>query len=377
MELVRLPGRPANWDALIRSYEDKTLFHESCWLDHVLDIHPGSRIDYFVIRDGGADVGHFCAHRVRKLGLPIYGSPLPGTGTNYMGPLTCSGVDRRALVRAILRACWRNGVAHLELSAAWLDEDVARSSGLAVDRVGTHLVPLPPTEAEAWASMKSTARNRVKKANGAGLVAEVTTDPAVVDEFFAQLGEVFGKQGMAPPYSIERPRSLFRHLIGADRLLAVRVRNDGEVVAAGLFPHDERCIYFWGAGSWLKSQHLCPNELLQWTVIRSAVELGIPLYDMCGARSQFKDKFGGSDVPYHLCSRSLIPLLSPARRAYRRLHWWRLRFRGALRARGMTVGEATPSTWGTTSLPDPTGVATRTTSTSEQSERSANARGIQ
>jgi GNAT acetyltransferase-like protein len=342
VELVRLPGRPANWDALIQSYEDKTLFHESCWLDHVLDIHPGSRIDYFAVRDSRAEVGYFCAQRIRKFGLPIYGSPLPGTGTNYMGPLARAGVDRAALVRAILKACWRNGVAHLELSAASLHEDVARSSGFTVDRIGTHIIPLPATEAEAWAGMKSTARNRVKKANRVGLAAEVTTDPSVVDEFFEQLCEVFGKQGMAPPYGIERPRSLFRHLTPADRLLAVRVRRDQEVVAAGLFPHDERCIYFWGAGSWLKSQHLCPNELLQWTVIRRAVELGIPMYDMCGGRSQFKDKFGGSDIPYDLYSRSLIPLLSPARRAYRRFHWWRLRFRGALHARRTTAREATP-----------------------------------
>jgi hypothetical protein len=330
LELVRLRGRPADWDTLIRRYDGKTLFHESCWLDHLLDIHPGSRIDYFVVRDGGADVGYFCAQRLRKFMLPIYGSPLPGTGTNYMGPVMRSGVDRVAVVQAILRACRRHGVAHLELSAAWLDDDVATSTGLLVDRGLTHVVPLPATEAEAWAGMKSTARNRVKKAERAGLLVDLTSDPAVVDHFFEQLGEVFGKQGMATPYSIERPRSLFRRLMRAGRLLAAWVKHDEEVIAAGLFPHDDRHIYFWGAASWLKAQHLCPNELLHWRVIQRAVELGIPAYNMCGGESQFKDKFGGRDVPYHLYSRSLVPLLSPARRAYRRLHWWRLRLRGVL-----------------------------------------------
>jgi GNAT acetyltransferase-like protein len=338
VELVRLPGRPADWDALIGGYEGKTLFHESCWLDHVLDIHPGSRIDYFVVRDGGDEVGCFCAQRVRKFALPIYGSPLPGTGTNYMGPLVRPGLDQHALIQAILRACWRNWAAHLELSAPLLDPEVAHSSGLAVDLGVTHVVPLAATEAEAWAGMKSTARNRVKKAERQGLVVELTTDPAVVDQFYEQLGEVFGKQGMAAPYGIERPRSLFRRLMPAGRLLAVRVQHQDEVVAAGLFPHDDRCIYFWGAGSWLRFQHLNPNELLQWTVMRRGVELGIPMYNMCGGESQFKDKFGGSDVPYYLYSRSLVPLLSHARRAYRRLHWWGLRLRGALRARGARGG---------------------------------------
>jgi hypothetical protein len=61
----------------------------------------------------------------------------------------------------------------------------------------------------------------VKKAERAGLRAELTTDPAAVDHFFEQLSEVFGKQGMARPYDIARPRSLFRRLMPAGRLLAV------------------------------------------------------------------------------------------------------------------------------------------------------------
>jgi hypothetical protein len=343
VELVRLPGRPANWDALIRCFEDKTLFHETCWLDHLLDIHPGSRIDYFVVRDGGADVGYFCAQRLLKLGLPVYGSPLPGTGTNYMGPLVDPGVDQRALIHALVRACWRNGAAHLELSAARLDEGVARTTGLEVDRSVTHLVPVPSAEDAAWAAMRSTARNRVKKAHQAGLIAEATTDPAVVDHFYQQLGEVFGKQGMARPYGIGRPRSLFHRLAPAGRLLSVWVHHDQEIVAAGLFPYDERCIYFWGAGSWLASQHLCPNELLHWTVIRRAVEMGIPMYNMCGGGSQFKDKFGGTDVAFNLYSRSIVPLLSSARRAYRRLHWWGLRFRGYWARHAVTTRPRQPS----------------------------------
>lgn len=331
VELIRLASRPADWDLLIKNYEQKTLFHESCWLDHITDIHPRSRIDYFVIRDGGADLGYFCAQRIRKFGLPIYGSPLPGTGTNYMGPLCQVDTDKRALIEAIVHACRRSGAAHLELSAAWLSDELAAATRLSVDRRLTHLVPLPETEQEAWGCIKSTARNRVKKAMREGLIAEITSDPAVIDQFFEQLCEVFGKQGMAPPYGIERPRSLFQRLTAANRLLAVRVRHDDEVMAAGLFPYDDRCIYFWGAGSWIKFQHLCPNELLQWTVIRCAVERGIPTYDMCGGESRFKDKFGGSDVSYNLYSRSLIPLLSPARQAYKQFHWWRLRFRGAQR----------------------------------------------
>jgi lipid II:glycine glycyltransferase (peptidoglycan interpeptide bridge formation enzyme) len=105
----------------------------------------------------------------------------------------------------------------------------------------------------------------------------------------------------------------------------LRVYHEEDVLATGLFPYDERCIYFWGAASWLRAQHLNPNELLHWHVIKYAVENGLKAYNMCGGHSQFKDKFGGSDVPYVHYSRSSLPGMQWAREYYRKLHYARLR----------------------------------------------------
>jgi len=333
MQLQRLPSRPDEWDDWIRKYEQKTLFHESVWHDYLMSIVPGARVDYFVIVDGAETVGLFCALRVTKFALPVYGSPLPGTGTNYMGPLVQSGVDQTELARALLRMCRRHRIAHLELASPSVDETSLSAAGFQVHRSVTHLVPLASTEEAAWGELRSTCRNRVKKAEKMGVVAEVTDDPTIVDHFMAQYEEVYGKQGMVLPFGIDRPRALFRQLLPASRLLPVWVRHEGEIVAAGLFPYDERAIYFWGAASWLAHQHLCPNELLHWAVMREAVRRGIPAYNMCGGTSQFKDKFGGSDVPYNHYSRSLVPLLSIARDVYRRLHFQQLRLRGLFRPR--------------------------------------------
>lgn len=331
--LVQLPERPVDWDALIRDYNTKTLFHESCWLDHVLSIHPEGRIDYFEIREGEDRVGYFCALRVTKLGLPIYGSPLGGTGTNFMGPLVNRAVDQKALLAAIGRLASPRRFLHIELSNPWLETELLAGVGFEVHPSVTHMVPLDCDEEEAWSRMTGTARNRVRKAEKNGLQVDASPGPEVVDAFYEQFIEVYGKQGMAPPFPVDRVRSLYQHLVPAGRLLTLAIRHEGRPVATGLFPYDEHAIYFWGAASWLADQKLCPNELLHWSVMRFAVERGIPAYNMCGGTSRFKDKFGGADVPYLHYSRSSLPGLRVLRRWYRAYHWWSLKRKGSLAVR--------------------------------------------
>ena len=325
LEYRPLPGRPTDWDELICRFDTKTLFHHSAWLDHVLDIHPEGRMEYFEIRDGAATIGYHVGLRIRKGPLPIQGTPLGGTGTNFMGPLVPADVDQEAVVRGLLALGGVRRFLHLEIANPWLQRPLMERLGFHVQEGVTHVVPLPATEDEAFAVLKSTARNRVRKAQKNELIVEEAQDAAIADQFFEQFIEVYGKQGMTTPFDVERPRSLWRRLAPAGRVLSLRIRHGDEVVATGLFPYDERCIYFWGAASWLRHQHLNPNELLHWEVMRFAVRRGIPAYNMCGGASQFKDKFGGADVPYDTYFRSSIPGLWRVREWYRSRHFSGLR----------------------------------------------------
>ena len=331
IELLPLQDFPSDWDQRVQAFASKTLFHERCWLQHVASIHPAGRIQLYQLQDGGGVMGYFPGIRVRKALVTLFGSPLPGTGTNYLGPLLAEEAAVPEVIEALFRRCRRERVMHLELAHPWLDRRSTRELGLESHPGVTHIVPLPSSQDAAWASLKSTCRNRVRKAEKGGLVCELAPDISVVQHFHQQYVEVYAKQGLAIPFGIERPRSLYQNLLPAGRLLPLWVKYQNEIVAAGLFPYDQHAIYFWGAASWMKYQHLCPNELLHWTVIRLAIEKGIPSYNMCGGTSQFKDKFGGSDVPYVRYSKSFLPGLSQARQIYEWLHRAGLRLRGALR----------------------------------------------
>ncbi len=78
MELVRLAVRPPDWDQQIQRFPNKSLFHESAWLDYVRSSHPRREIEYFEIRRGPECIGYFCAIRTKKFIFILWGSPFPG-----------------------------------------------------------------------------------------------------------------------------------------------------------------------------------------------------------------------------------------------------------------------------------------------------------
>ena len=338
MELIRLDDKPANWDEEIKRFDTKTLFHESCWLEHIQTIHKRGKFEFFEIRKNDLKLGYFCALVIRKAFIKIYGSPLGGTGTNFMGPVVNFDIDQTELIEALKTVVKWPSLTHLEIANEWLDDKVMQFHGFETHPGVTHIVDLPENEDEAWNNLKSSCRNRIRKAENNGLVVEVVEDLSLADEYYEQFIEVYAKQNMVTPFGADRPRSLMQSLVPANRILPLRISHQGEVVATGLFPFDENCIYFWGAASWLKYHKLCPNELLHWEVIKHAIAKGIPRYNMCGGTSQFKSKFGGADVPNNRYSKSSLPMMRQARRLYQKAHFARLKTAGWLSARRKESG---------------------------------------
>jgi hypothetical protein len=262
---------------------------------------------------------------VRKFIFKVLGSPLPGTGTNYMGPVVNAGIDQGKLITAIEVMCRRERLVYFELCNDLFSSDIMTLKEFHIGNSITHKIVVADDEESAFNNLRSTCRNRIRKGQKNRLKAEKTNDPGIVDVFFDQYKEVYGKQGKTTPFDIGRVRSLYECLHPSKRLLAVWVRNnDGKVLATGLFPYDENAIYFWGAASWLKYHKFSPNELLHWEVIKFAVQHKIKEYNMCGGGSQFKNKFGGDDVPHIKYYKSLSKSFYLLRRFYKKWHFFKL-----------------------------------------------------
>jgi hypothetical protein len=303
-----------DWDTVIRRYDTKYLFHETCWL-RFLQRSQGATVHGIKLLDpDGAVVGYFCGATVRKGLFRLLGSPLQGWTTNFMGPLV-NEVHTESLLRALDQFCRSLGANYIELSNPALPADTMRAAGYELDPDMTFLVTID-SEAAMWGRLKSECRNRVRRGLKNGLQVERATDPAFVRQYYDQLKEVFLRQGLVPTYGEDRVQTLWDTLMPAGKLLALRVRRGDETVATGLFPHDERAIYFWGGASWPSAYSLYPNELLHWNAMLFALERGVPTYNMCGGGS-FKPKFGGAQIVTERWFKALTPAARIGRRAFK------------------------------------------------------------
>jgi len=292
------------WDELTASYQDRRLFQRRAWLDY-LSASRGAEIRMLAILKGEERVGYLCGGILRKGPFRVFGSPLTGWGTNHMGPLTYASVNQDALLEAL--DCWARDerlsmteIDHPMLLDVALERHTYRGTPLP-----TYVVSLASGNQEGmWTGLKSTARNRIRKALKAGLSVEETKDPRVAEEFYDQYLAVTDRRRTAPTYPRSYPRLLVSILGQADLLWALRVRDqNGRVLATGLFPHDEHAVYFWGGACWREALPLCPNDLLHWQLMCLAATRGLDTYNMCGI-GQFKRKFGGRVVVtkrWHKC----------------------------------------------------------------------------
>ncbi len=288
------PGEMARWDELIAPYEGRELFHQTAWLDY-LAATRGIDVVHWAIRADDSTIGYLCGGVLRMGPFRILGSPLRSWGTNVMGPLFEPGVDQSRLLEALDRLALSERLAMTELEQPMLSQAALEGAGF--ERVGdwTYFVPLTPEEPEAmWRALESTCRNRIRKAQTGGLRVEDTDDPAVVDEYYDFYRDLIRRKGRRPPFGRETPRVLFSHLKKADSLFAMRVTDPaGRLLSVGLFPHDERTMYFWSGASLEEGHPLCPNDLLHWSAMRLAASRGLRLYNMSGY-GRFKRKFGGT-----------------------------------------------------------------------------------
>jgi CelD/BcsL family acetyltransferase involved in cellulose biosynthesis len=302
--LPLLPNEVARWDELITRYESCELFHRKAWLDY-LAASRGLEIPLWAIRGNSDTVGYFCGGVLRKGPFRILGSPLKSWGTNFLGPLVNRDIDQMAFLKALDDLAERERFAMVELENPLLGDDLMERAGYRPVAQPTYVVSLTPGDTQVmWRRIDLKSRQKVRKAKRARLIVEETDDIGLTDEFFDQFVEVLSRKNLFPPYDRNCPRLLFQHLRPQGLLIALRVSEpSGRTVATGLFPHDEKTLYFWGGASRMDSWNYSPNDLLQWTVMEMASRRGLIVYNMCGF-GYFKSKFGGtlqSPKRWHKC----------------------------------------------------------------------------
>jgi hypothetical protein len=286
-----------------------TVYQTPAWLAFLSAAQGGEPV-VAALKDGHRPIGYFTGMIIRKAGLRILGSPLPGWTTDYMGLVLSARTDRRAAVRALINFAFEQlRCVHLEVMDRNLTLDDL--DGLDVQHRLYHgfEIDLTKDETELFANMTSACRRCVRKAQKEGVVVEAVNELRFVDEYYAQLQDVFAKQHLVPTYDLERVRQLVKHVHPTGNLLLLWARDrGGRCIATGIFPHMNGVMYFWGGASWRVYQGLRPNEAIQWEAIKFAKRNGLCSYDM-GGGGDYKKKYGGSEIEIPWFRKSKYPWL--------------------------------------------------------------------
>ena len=326
------PEELLRWDKLVTGFENCRVVHKLGWM-RSLEACVKGRPLYLVYERGGEIVGCLPGFLVNMGPLRIFGSPLPGWQTLSMGPVyDRDRLSSREMIPALVEYLEnRYGVHHVELLAEGLDHEVMEAMGFQAKPSATFRAPLfPGDEARALKGLKESARRNVRRAVKLGLVVKFEEDESFVREHYDQLVEVYARGGNVIPFSEKRALEFFRQMKLSGNLLAVSVSlpGGGPCIATGTFTVEGKELLLWMWAHRTRYRWYRPTELMTWTVMQKAMELGCDSVDFMG-RGDFKAKFGAElGVSKYRWVRSRYKWLLQVRLLAERGYRWQQSFRG-------------------------------------------------
>jgi len=332
----RLDFSQVPWEELDR-FADRTVFQTREWIRFIAETQNATPV-VAELREGDAVLGYFTGLTFRRLGIRILGSSFPGWTTPYIGFNLRPGVPRRLALEALEHFAFRElKCLHMEISDRNFSVEDGAQLGFAVGSYDSYATDLTRPEEELFQNMESAARRCIRKAEKSGVKIEEAGDEVFADEYYAQLQEVFAKQGLVPTYPLERVRKLVHHLLPTGRLLLLRARDaENNCIGTGIYPGYNKVAEFWGNASWRKYQQLRPNETLHWYAIRYWKRRGAEVFDW-GGGGTYKEKYGVQPISVPWFRKSRYAWLDAARQHARTLFDIKHRMLGKLRGGAQRV----------------------------------------
>jgi hypothetical protein len=322
----------AGWDELVTGFENYRVVHKLGWMRSLEACVKGKPL-YLVYEKEGRVAGCLPGFVVNMGPLKLFGSPLPGWQTLSMGPVFDPGLlSAREMMSALIGYLEKNyGVHHIELLSDGLDAGVMEGLGFQCKPTATFAAPMfPGDEAATMKRLKESARRNVKRAVKLGLVVKFEEDESFVEEHYDQLVEVYARGGNAIPFTKKRALEFFRHMKESGNLLAVSVHlpGGGPCIATATFTAEGKELLLWMWAHRTRYRWYRPTELMTWTVMKRAMELGCDHVDFMG-RGDFKAKFGAElGVSKYRWVRSRYRWLLQVRMLAERGYRWQQALRG-------------------------------------------------
>lgn len=270
-------------------------FHTPAWLELQAAAFGGEPLCAGLFR--GNVLADVIPIVVRRKGPFHIGSSPIHVGTPYGGP-TGTAIDGEVGDRLVGLAK-ENRISFLDVH---LDPRVGASGDpLVVEKHSTYVLDLGNGKESVFERFESRCRRAIRKAERLGVVVrEMTTDD--VPSYRKMAKETYAKSDQSPPLPTKFVEGVLTNPNLRSQTLSLVAHVDGESVAAGIFPWGGDTVYYVDGVSSRAGTQYAPNNLLHWTVIQRAIDLGLRRYDLVGASIRsiafFKRSFGAQETTH-------------------------------------------------------------------------------
>ncbi len=316
------------WDRIITSHPDHTVYHLSSWHSVLENCFKGTILRFDILHNGHI-CGHWCGLIVKKYGMNIFGSPLPGTGTDYMHPLFKNEIFLPDFLNGLKNWAIKNNIAHIEIGGTYFNPETLKLFGFTTANTKTFRIDLSPGENEIWKNLKPAMRNKVRKAEKNGISVTVDHSEQFADLYYDMLKTVFNRKGLQPTYDLERVRKVLQYLKTEKRIIPLIAKNNSTPLSAIILLQDKNTLYFWGGASFQEAFKYGANDLIHWYAFKLAKKYDIQNYDTCGG-GDYKKKFGGELIHIPSGYMSLNFFTGTARNFIKRVYRYKQRIGGFL-----------------------------------------------
>lgn len=295
------------WDKIVQTYSNATVFHFSCWHKVLQHSFPGQVIRLNILREGEV-IGHWCGLLLNKYGMKVFGAPLPGSSTDYMFPLFQKKIEVNDFLNSLFNWAKEKKIAHIELGGDFFMKSNLVSNQYKIRPATTYRVDLTDGEETVWRRIKPAMRNKIRKAWKKYVEIKENDSNEFAVQYYDMLKVVFKRQGLVPTYGQERIENILHYLRKSGNVFTLSAWNNSEPLSTALFLMDKKTLYFWGGASYPNAYQYGANDLIHWKAFQFAFKNRLKTYDTCGG-GEYKKKFGGQLVEIPSGYLSLNPIL--------------------------------------------------------------------
>ena len=316
----------ANWDRILMGFSNWSIYQTEAWLG-LIEETENVRLLRLGIYRGEELTGLWPGAEARIGPLKLFGSPMRGWMTAYMGPAS-NDLDPLELLKAWRIYLLKNGYHHAEVHHPSFTGEIGAQAGFKIIKADSYVSPILSTEEEIIRQFKKSCREAIRKSVRHGVEVENTDDPSFVDHFYYQIEDVFGKQGLKPTFPKSQIEALWRRFKPTGQLITIWAKREGKVIATEISIIGNQALHAYAWASLRCAQEHSPNEPVQLLAMKIAAQRRCIRHEICGG-GDYKVKYGACLVPSFSVLYYSNILLPMARQLYGKLLGLKLLRKGA------------------------------------------------